>query len=272
MRPRSYQALQEQSRLLTGNELVGFDPADLPVKEIALAIAERAEELGLVWKLVPSTVATSGPNGVTRVLVDGDTVAIDAVTMIGRLPVGARVFVILSPPAGAHIVGFLGYDFPPAVPGEAIGRSRMIICPADFATTSQPGVDVPGMSFTVVPNAVYEVRLRASFGGLTTVDAQFNWSIPSGAMERYVMGAHVNETNNYAFTLGFMGRRAAITQQASGTFSGGGGGSTDFSYYHEDVMLRVGATGGTVKAQFGRNAAGTATFRENSYMVVQRYR
>lgn len=272
MRPRSYQALQDQAKLITGNDLVGFDGANLPVKEIALAIAERAEELGLVWKLVPATVSTPAAGGVMRVVLDGDTVPIDAVTMIGRLPVGGRVFVILSPPAGVHIVGFLGYDFPQSVVGEAIGRSRMIVNSTDFPTTLATPSDVPGMSFPVVANGGYEVRLRASLAGLTTVDAQVNWSIPSGAMERYVMGAHVSETNNYAFTLGFMGRRGATTQQPSATFSGGGSGSTDFSYHHEDCQLRVGATGGTVTLQFARNAAGTATLRANSYIVVQRYR
>ena len=43
--------------------------------------------------------------------------------------------------------------------------------------------------------------------------------------------------------------------------------------YWEDVLLRVGATGGTVTPQFARVAgAGTATLRTNSYLVVQRFR
>lgn len=272
-RPRSYQALVQQAGQITGQTELGFSPTTLPIKEIALAIAERADQLGLVWRLVPGTVDQPGDDGVMRVVLDGDTVAIDAVTMIGRLPVGARVFTILSPPAGVHVVGFLGYDFPPAVPGEAIGRPRMITNAADFARTSATVAPVTGMSFTVVPNGVYEVRLRASFGGPVATDAKVNWTIPSGGMERYAAGVHVNELNNYAAALVLMGRRSATFEQPSATFDGGGSGSTDFSYYSEDCNLRVGATGGTVTLNFARVAgAGTATFRANSYMVVQRFR
>lgn len=273
MKPRSYEALRANHEAMTGQKEIGFNLNNLPIKEIALAIAAHADSLGLVWRLVPGTVAPPGAGGVTRVTLDGDTVAIDAVTMIGRLPVGGRVFVMLTPPAGAHIVGFLGYDFPPSVVGEAIGRSRMISTTANFDRTSSTVAPVTGMEFTVVPNAVYEVRLRASFGGDIATDAKVSWTIPSGGMERYASGVHVGELNNYAASVVLMGRRGATTEQASATFSGGGSGSTDFSFYSEDCQLRVGATGGLVQLNFARNSgSGTATLRSNSYMIVQRYR
>lgn len=273
---RSWEALRQEAER-RGLSEIPLNPASLPVKEIAMAIAERADELGLVWRLVPGTVAEPGTDGVMRVVLDGDTVAIDAVTMIGRLPRDARVFVILSPPAGAHIVGFLGYDFPAAVDGEAIGRPRLIKLGSDFNRTDANITAVTGMKFDALPNAVYEVRLRASMGGdITNADAKISWTVPSGAvMERYVLGVHTGETNQYAASVMLMGRRGAATQQTSGTFLNGAAGSSDFSGYWEDNLLLMGATGGTVQLNFGRvTAAGTAvgSLHSNTYFTVQRFR
>lgn len=250
-----------------------LDPDSLPIKEIALAIAERADELGLRWRLVPATVAKPGTGGVMRVTLDGDTVPIDATSMIGRLPVGGRVFVVLSPPAGVHIVGFLGYDFPPSVTGEAIGRPRLIQKTTDFPRAATTMAVVPEMSFQGIANAAYEVRLRASIGGATTVDGKVAWSVPVGAsVERYVLGLQHDELNNYAADFVFMGRRSAATEQSSGTFSGGGAGSSDFPGYWEDCIVKMGSAAGTVQLTFAARNAGTATLRLNSYMTVQRFR
>jgi hypothetical protein len=268
-------------RLVAHDRQMGREPGslplhatDLPIVEIARAIQERAEELGLTWRLVPATVAPPGPNGQMRVVYDGDTEQVDAVSMIGRLPVGGRVFVIVSPPAGVHIVGFIGYDFPPSVTGEAIGRPRLIATTADFDRASTTVAQVPGMSFTAVPGAAYLVQLRASLGGTNTVDGKVSWTAPVGAtVERYVLGLPTGETNNYAAGTLFMGRRSAATEQQSGTFGGGPAGSSDYPGYWEDIYVRIGAAGGTVGVQFARVAAsGTATFRSSSFMTVQRYR
>lgn len=273
MKPRTYADLRDVAEHMTGRDGVGFKPSSLPIKEIALAIASRGEELGLIWRLVPATVAQPGPGGVMRVILDGDTVAIDAVTMIGRLPVGGRVFVILSPPAGVHIVGFLGYDFPQSVPGEAIGRPRLITTTVDFPSSSTTVAPVTALAFTVVANGVYEIRLRASVSGTAAATGgKLNWDIPSGSTDRYIMGLPHNGaspvTDQFDSPRYQSGRRSATTEQGMATV-----GASSFTGYWEDVQLRVGATGGTVTPQFARVAgAGTATLRQQSYLIVQRFR
>lgn len=86
------------------------DAGDLEVARIK-ALQENADRLGLIWRLRPATVVGSVTNSADRaaVVIDGDVsrdpVPIDAVSMIGPLQPGARVYVITSPPAGNHIVG-----------------------------------------------------------------------------------------------------------------------------------------------------------------------
>lgn len=253
------------------------DPSTWPIKEIALAIAARGDQLGLLWHLVPATVDQPGADGVVRVICDGDTVGIDAVTMIGLVPVGARVFVILSPPAGVHIVGFLGFDFPATLPGEAIGRERLIVNQADFPRTNDTMTAVPGMSFDVVAGAIYLVRLRAAMSGAVTEDVKVNWTIPSGTTyERYLLGINPAATGNYAATSISLARRStANPSETATTGTGAVAGSTDFPGYWEDCYVKVGATPGTVQLTFARllaAGANTVIFRGNSYMTVQRFR
>jgi hypothetical protein len=239
-----------------------------PIKEIALAIADRAEELGLVWRLVPATVAEEGDGGVMRVVLDGDSEPIDAVTMIGRVPLAARVFVILSPPAGTHIVGFQGFDFPAAAAGEQIGRTRLIVNPADFPRTSSTTAAVTALNFDVVANGVYELRLRASVNGTdAATGVKVAWSIPSGVMERYALSAVPGTASQFAVDQVGLARRSFGTENTSASIS-----LTGFVAYEEDNLLIVGDTGGTVSLLFARVNAGTATFRANSYLTLQRYR
>lgn len=259
--------MQQQAEHMTGSPEIGLDPSRLPIKEIALAIAERADQLGLVWRLVPATVANPAPGGVMRVVLDGDTVPIDAVTMIGRLPVGGRVFVILSPPAGVHIVGFLGYDFPPSVSGEAVGRSRLLTLASDFNINAQV-TDVPTMLFTAAPNAGYIIQCRFSMVAQNADDCAVNWTVPSGAaMDRYYITLPIDQT-------AVVGDRVTMNRVAAGTATQSAGIPGAAPSYFEDTYLRTAATGGTVQLRFGRVAAAgsTATMRSNSFFTVQRYR
>jgi hypothetical protein len=252
----------------------------LPIADIVKAIIDRADELGLRWRLVPATVSEPGPNGQVRVVYDGDTEDIDAVTMIGRLPAGARVFVVVSPPAGVHVVGFMGYDPPAYYDGEAIGRSRLIVLGADFPTpaSSTTSQDVTGMSFEVGAGQKYIVRLRASVGGSGSADAKISWSGPSGAvMARYVLSIPPAETVNQAATTFTSIRRGLATEQPTAITSTGAGGSTDstaFPGYWEDVILRVGDTGGTIQLRIGQQASNATptVLRSDTYIEVQQYR
>ncbi|SCL43432.1 hypothetical protein [Micromonospora aurantiaca (nom. illeg.)] len=80
----------------------------VPVKALAEAVLEKAVRLGLTWRLRPATVTSVASDGTIRALHDGDTQAIRVTSMIGAVPVRARVMVMKSPPAGNHIVGLVG--------------------------------------------------------------------------------------------------------------------------------------------------------------------
>ncbi|MBC9004836.1 hypothetical protein, partial [Micromonospora aurantiaca (nom. illeg.)] len=80
----------------------------VPVKALAEAVLEKAVRLGLTWRLRPATVTSVANDGTIRALHDGDTQAIRVTSMIGAVPVRARVMVLKSPPAGNHIVGLVG--------------------------------------------------------------------------------------------------------------------------------------------------------------------
>ncbi|WDZ83993.1 hypothetical protein [Micromonospora cathayae] len=80
----------------------------VPVKALAEAVLERAIQLGLTWRLRPATVMSVADDGTIRVLHDGDTQPIRVASMIGPVAVRARVMVLKTPPAGNHIVGWVG--------------------------------------------------------------------------------------------------------------------------------------------------------------------
>ncbi|MFR9780148.1 hypothetical protein ACL02O_29345 [Micromonospora sp. MS34] len=80
----------------------------VPVKALAEAVLEKAIRLGLTWRLRPATVTSVAGDGTIRALHDGDTQAIRVTSMIGAVPVRARVMVLKTPPAGNHIVGLVG--------------------------------------------------------------------------------------------------------------------------------------------------------------------
>lgn len=262
----------EALRMRFGGELP-VSAEDLPVKALAAGIAERGKELGLTWQLVPATVSLPGDSGEMRVVLDGDSTPIPAVSMIGRLARDSRVFVIISPPAGVHIVGFLGYDFPPSLSGEAVGRSRMITLASQFDTTSATAVNVTGMTFTAAANAAYEIRFRGSPAAAAADDYRMDWSVPSGAaMQRHVINVGFQQSVNDVQDISHlaMGRFGNSFATLGGGITAAGGSAL----HVEDNYLKVGATGGAVQLRFWRSAAsgGTVSLRADAYMVVQRFR
>ncbi|MBM0228050.1 hypothetical protein JNW87_23545, partial [Micromonospora sp. ATA51] len=92
----------------------------LPVKALAEAVLEKAIRLGLTWRLRPATVTSVGGDGTIRALHDGDSQAIRVTSMIGPVAVRARVMVLKTPPAGNHIVGWVGTPGPGAPPGPVV--------------------------------------------------------------------------------------------------------------------------------------------------------
>lgn len=76
---------------------------DLAVAQVQ-AIIENAQKLGLVWVLRPATVVGDSPILATQ---DGDTEPIAHTSLIGSVFADQRVWVLVVPPSGNYIVGFV---------------------------------------------------------------------------------------------------------------------------------------------------------------------
>jgi hypothetical protein len=260
--------------MLAGRDRSTIAPQALPIADIARAIQDRAAELGLVWRLRPATVAAPGPSGQTRIVYDGDSVEIDAMSIIGRLPQGARVMGLISPPAGNHIVGFLGADFPPSVALEAIGRPYLYIHPGSQTLSSTTYANVTGFVMYGAPRAQYMIRARLAVGGPLASDVKIRWSVPAGAsMTRYIAGIPNTATGSNMSSNQLMSiRRSATTDVNTGTFGGAAPGN-DFTVLWEDNLVTMGDTAGNVQLQAALvSASGNGSFHAGSQMEIQRYR
>ncbi len=76
---------------------------DLAVAQVQ-AIIENAQKLGLVWILRQATIVDDSPILATQ---DGDTEPISHTSIIGTVASGQRVWVLVVPPSGNYIVGFV---------------------------------------------------------------------------------------------------------------------------------------------------------------------
>lgn len=79
---------------------------DTATLQLLRSIVSNSDKLGLSWSMRPGTTVEPDPtDGSTRVIIDGSTTAIPIMSFIGQVPAGARVMVLISPPAGHHIIG-----------------------------------------------------------------------------------------------------------------------------------------------------------------------
>lgn len=93
-------------------------PAEI-VSQTVKAIQADAQPLGLIWNLLPATVTGATNPQTTTVTMDGDPqTPIPAISLIGFLTAGRRVFVIETPGGGLYIVGFGGPELHGVMRGE----------------------------------------------------------------------------------------------------------------------------------------------------------
>lgn len=83
----------------TSSEVPGDESPILAAVQEAIA---QSRALGLTWALRMATVVTTNP---LTILYDGDTIVINAVSMVGPLAIGQRVYVLFVPPGGNFITG-----------------------------------------------------------------------------------------------------------------------------------------------------------------------
>lgn len=121
----------------------------------AQAVVANASALGLTWtRRLASTVDTTTPAQST-VLVDGDTAVSGAVSMIGEVPAGSRVYIDFLPPGGAFIVGLVG-----GIQAGLFGAVNSVGASVGGNTTSATYVNMPGPVTITLPKSYVDTRVR----------------------------------------------------------------------------------------------------------------
>ena len=145
-------------------------------------LVARAKQLGLVWTLRAGEMVdnSAGVNDM-RVVEDGDTAAIRAISMVGNIGIGTRVWVVGIPPAGHYIVGRVGAG---AFPGERIAtevitENSAVVTTVETAVASVTAklaigrtyrVRFAGVVDTSVALDLVDVRLRENSAGGTEMN------------------------------------------------------------------------------------------------------
>ena len=94
-------------------------PAGEQAAATVKAVQDNAGALGLIWKLSPGTVRGGTSPSAMVVAMDGDQDApVPAISLIGLITSGRRVFVLEIPGGGLYIVGYGGPDAHGTLRGE----------------------------------------------------------------------------------------------------------------------------------------------------------
>ncbi|TDB80959.1 hypothetical protein [Micromonospora sp. KC721] len=120
----------------------------MPVKAIAEAVLDRVLQMGLTSRLRPATVVGAASGSGFRVVVDGDTVPMRVGSLVGALPKKSRVMVLMTPPAGNHVVGFLG------VPPQSAYLADTGVVVDKLALLYEAGWAAAGNSYRIVGSRI----------------------------------------------------------------------------------------------------------------------
>lgn len=189
------------------------------------AAIDDAARLGLVWRIIPASVVGRGMADpmATRVVLDGDTNSGRAVSMVGALRAGQRVWCVQVPPAGMYVMGIIG-------PNVAIPTTQ-VFTTVGASTWTKP----TGLSYA-------DVTLGGGGGGsggaVTTAagESSMGGGGGGGATVRLRIAAAVLPAT-VTVTVGAGGTAGAATAGVAG----GTGGTSSFG-----ALLTAGGGGGGV--------------------------
>lgn len=104
-----------------------LDQAGMHADVLIGELKGQAQRLGLAWAWQEATVVDGGSGIRPTVLVDGDTVPVPAVSVVGGVADDQRVFVIRIPPSGIYVVGFSAdYRLPAPKNSSATGTASTL--------------------------------------------------------------------------------------------------------------------------------------------------
>lgn len=147
-------------------------PGDLTTDLVSVgikALKGNAFRMGLTWRMRLGTVtAVSSNPDVVEARLDGDSVSISMVSMIGPLSLDDRVYVITIPPAGNYVVGFVASSFL----GPRVATTVLTAASGTFTTAETL---VASVTANLVFGRVYRITFDGAFN--LTVDGVIRVSI-----------------------------------------------------------------------------------------------
>lgn len=205
--------------------------SDEPASVTAIKdLLTQAKRLRLVQQYRPATVIANGTPNATQVLVDGDTQAQRAVSLIGRVGANARVMTMTVAPEGLFIIGFYGVTTQPTL--------------ETFATPGTNRWQKPtGLKYAIVEGVGGGGGGGGVTGGAASTQGEGGGGGGGGYFKKLFLASEVDDS--VSFNVGAGGGGGA-----NGASNGTTGGSTTF-----DSCTAVGGTGGTAG---GTSTAGTA--------------
>lgn len=208
------------------------------------ALVETFRRMGLAWRLLPATVFADNTNtpSSTKVTIDGDTDPTRAISMVGQVPQGARVFLMVVPPQGNYIVGI-------GTGGMRIWKSQLTQADTLLSLTAAVQV-VSGTPQTIIvpPGATYEADIAVDFekiGANTTtigVAQLYVDGVVAGtqqALFRYpeaTTGARLTLGQNYGPTAVTAGSRVFDIR---GVRAGGADATVRINAVHTTLRVRI---------------------------------
>jgi hypothetical protein len=166
------------------------------------ALLAEADRLGLTWSIRPGTVISE-----QTVTMDGDTLPINVVSLMGTLSINRRVMVMFVPNGGNYVVGPLG-----ARPSLSVYRSAAF----NFAASTWLQIDWDTSEwddeFGIDPSGSIEIP----FSGLYSLNAQI---VFAGASNTTTRSISLNANSGGAQGTGVIvqSNRAASSQAGDST-------------------------------------------------------
>jgi len=203
------------------------------------AIVERSKHLGLVWTRRLATVISAGDPASVTIRFDADTVDESAVSMVGGLPEGARVYVDIVPPGGNFIVGAVSGTnqlvnrISSVTSTGAIGAEAVVLTGTKFPWGAGRAYEVTfaqETSGSVASNTAFFTVRRTNLAGAIKFGAAFLMNTVIGTSQhceaRFIIrnGGTSTLIDNLVLTLQTVG---------AGTVTGAGGGAFSFVRYLE---------------------------------------
>jgi hypothetical protein len=177
------------------------------------ALVETFQRMGLMWRLLPGTVfadSTNTPSSL-KVTLDGDTDPTRAISMVGLPPQGARVFVMVVPPAGNYVVGRSGR-------ASIVNENGVGAAAAADATSSAVYANLLGTSsFAFVKqDAASRLKVTIHAGAFVSVaGTRPMYGVQIGGTDYDVVSQTINTINAHTNISGF----SYLTGVAAGAYT-----------------------------------------------------